>query len=48
MPNKWLNEKGIEIKKQKHKVSNWSDYNANLKRRGDIEVWLSQARQDHE
>ena len=42
MPNKWLNDKGIEIKKQKHKVSNWSEYNANLKRRGDIEIWLSQ------
>lgn len=42
MPNKWLNEKGIDINKQKHKVSNWSEYNAALKRRGDIEVWLSQ------
>mgnify|MGYP000097255872 FL=1 len=42
MPNKWLNDKGIEIKKQKHKVYNWSEYNASLKRRGDIEVWLSQ------
>ena len=42
MPNKWLNDKGIELKKQKHKVSNWSEYNTNLKRRGDIEVWLSQ------
>ncbi len=42
MPNKWLNDKGIEIKKQKHKVSNWSEYNKNLKMRGDIEVWLSQ------
>ena len=42
MPNKWLNDKGIEIKKQKHKVSNWSEYNTALKRRGDIDVWLSQ------
>tara|TARA_Y100001933_G_scaffold243111_1_gene271430 strand:- start:43 stop:1038 length:996 start_codon:yes stop_codon:yes gene_type:complete len=42
MPNKWLNDKGVEIKKQKHKVFNWSEYNTNLKRRGDIEVWLSQ------
>ena len=42
MPNKWLNAKGITIKKQKHKVANWSDYNASLKRRGDIEIWLSQ------
>jgi len=42
MPNKWLNQKGISIKPQRHKVANWSDYNASLKRRGDIEVWLSQ------
>ena len=42
MPNKWFNDKGIEIKKQKHTVSNWSEYNANLKKRGDIEIWLSQ------
>lgn len=42
MPNKWLNNKGIGINKQKYKVSNWSDYNKSLKKRGDIEVWLSQ------
>ena len=42
MPNKWLNDKGIEPKKQRYKVENWSDYNESLKRRGDIEVWLSQ------
>ena len=42
MPNKWLNQKNIEIKKQKYKVSNWSDYNNSLKNRGNIEVWLSQ------
>ena len=42
MPNKWLNDKGIEPKKQRYKVENWSDYNESLKRRGDVEVWLSQ------
>ncbi len=42
MPNKFLNRKGIEIKKQKYKVTNWSAYNEALKRRGDIEIWLSQ------
>ena len=41
MPNKWLNQKGIEIKKQKYKLSNWSDYNKSLKNRGDIDIWLS-------
>ena len=47
MPNKWLNQKEITIKKQKYKVSNWSDYNASLKIRGDIEVWLSQDIVEH-
>lgn len=47
MPNKWLNKKEITIKKQKYKVSNWSDYNASLKIRGDIEVWLSQDIVEH-
>jgi hypothetical protein len=47
MPNKWLNQKGITIRKQHYKVANWSDYNASLKRRGDIEVWLSQDVVEH-
>lgn len=42
MPYKYLQEKGIAVKKQKYRVSNWSEYNASLKRRGDIEIWLSQ------
>jgi hypothetical protein len=41
MPYKYLQEKGIPIKKQKYRVSNWSKYNASLKRRGDIEIWMS-------
>ena len=43
MPNKFLNRKGITIKKQKYRVGNWSEYNEALKRRGDIEIWLSLA-----
>ena len=42
MPYKYLQEKGIAVKKQKYRVSNWSEYNANLKRRGDIDIWLLQ------
>jgi hypothetical protein len=42
MPNKFLNRKGIPIKKQIYRVSNWSEYNEALKRRGDIEIWLCQ------
>ena len=36
MPNKYLNRKGIAIAKQVYKVRNWAEYNAALKRRGDI------------
>jgi hypothetical protein len=42
MPYKYLQEKGVAVKKQKYRVSNWSEYNASLKQRGDIEIWLSQ------
>ena len=42
MPYKYLQEKGIKIKKQKYRLTNWSEYNASMKRRGDIEIWLSQ------
>lgn len=42
MPYKYLQEKGVAIKKQKYRVSNWSEYNASLKLRGDIEIWIAQ------
>lgn len=41
MPNKYAEKKGWNVPKQKHKVSNWSEYNASLKNRGSIEFWLS-------
>ncbi len=41
MPNKYLEKKGVKVRKQKYRVNNWSEYNASLKRRGDIEVWIS-------
>jgi hypothetical protein len=31
----------IKKKSQKHKVSNWSQYNNSLKRRGSLELWIS-------
>ena len=34
-------EKGWKIPKQKFKVTNWSEYNESLRRRGNITVWLS-------
>lgn len=41
MPNKYAEKKGWHVPKQRHKITNWSDYNEALRRRGDIEVWLS-------
>ena len=34
--------KGIGIKKQKYRISNWSEYNTSLKQRGNIEILLLQ------
>ncbi len=41
MPNKYPEKKGWKIPKQKFKVTNWSEYNESLRRRGNITVWLS-------
>ena len=41
MPNKYPVKKGWDVPKQKYKVTNWSDYNAALCQRGEIDVWLS-------
>jgi hypothetical protein len=41
MPNKYPEKKGWNVPKQKYKVTNWSEYNKALRRRGDITVWLS-------
>ena len=43
MPNKYAKKKGWNVPKQKYKLSNWSDYNAALRSRGDITAWLSEA-----
>ena len=42
MPNKYPKKKGWNVPKQKYKLTNWSDYNEALRRRGDITVWLSE------
>ena len=41
MPNKYPEKKGWIVRKQKFKVTNWSEYNESLRRRGNITVWLS-------
>jgi hypothetical protein len=28
--------------KQKHRVTNWAEYNESLRRRGDLTVWISE------
>lgn len=41
MPYKFLHEKGIEIKKQVYRVSNWSEYNKALIMRGRIDTYIN-------
>lgn len=41
MPNKYLEQKSINVPKQKYKVLNWKKYNQSLRQRGNIDVWLS-------
>lgn len=42
MPYKFCQNRGYALKKQKYKLKNWPAYNKALKRRGDIDVWLSE------
>jgi len=42
MPNKYPEKKGWHLRKQHYKVRNWPDYNNALRKRGDIELWISQ------
>ena len=47
MPNKYAKKKGWKLRKQKYKVSNWSDYNAVLRQRGNIEMWIAKDAADY-
>ncbi len=40
MPHKFNADRRDHIPKQKHRVTNWSDYNESLRRRGDMTVWI--------
>ena len=42
MPNKYVEKKEWKVPKQKYKFSNWSEYSDALRRRGEIDVWLSE------
>lgn len=41
MPNKYPENKGWTVPKQRYKISNWRAYNEALRGRGNIEIWIS-------
>jgi len=41
MPHKFNADRRDKIPKQKHRVTNWSEYNEGLRQRGDLTVWIS-------
>ncbi|MEP2781320.1 MAG: IS5 family transposase [Pseudoruegeria sp.] len=42
MPHKFNAGRRDKIAKQKHRVTNWAEYNEGLRRRGDLTVWISE------
>jgi len=42
MPHKFNADRRDQIPKQKHRVTNWTEYNEGLRRRGDLAVWISE------
>lgn len=40
MPHKFNANRRDKISKQKHRVTNWAEYNEGLRRRGDLTVWI--------
>jgi hypothetical protein len=42
MPHKFNADRRDKIPKQKYRVTNWSNYNESLRRRGDLTVWVSE------
>lgn len=42
MPHKFNADRRDKIPKQRHRVTNWSEYNEGLRRRGDLTVWISE------
>ncbi len=41
MPHKFNATRRAKIPRQKHRMTNWADYNESLRRRGDLTVWIS-------
>ena len=42
MPNKYAEKKEWNVPKQRYKLSNWSEYSDALRRRGELDAWLSE------
>lgn len=42
MPNKFNADRRDKIPKQRHRVTNWAEYNEGLRRRGYLTVWISE------
>lgn len=42
MPHKFNAGRRDKIPKQTYRVTNWSDYNESLRRRGDLTIWISE------
>jgi len=42
MPHKFNADRREKFPKQKHRVTNWAEYNEGLRRRGDLMVWISE------
>ncbi len=42
MPHKINADRRDKIPKQRHRVTNWAEYNEGLRRRGDLTVWISE------
>ena len=42
MPYKFNADRREKFPKQKHRVTNWAEYNEGLRRRGDLMVWISE------
>jgi len=41
MPHKFNADRRGKIPKQKHRVTNWAEYNESLRQRGDLTIWIS-------
>ena len=40
MPHKFNSDRRDKIPKQRHRVTNWAEYNEGLRQRGDLTIWI--------